>query len=50
MNNIYDYFKDKKDRFIDHNVFNGDGYEKICKFIGIDTLDNNYPKLKNKKV
>ena len=37
---VIDYFKGKGDRFLRFDVFNGDGWEKLCNFLGVD---NPYP-------
>ena len=57
VNDIIEYFKDKQDRFIIHDVFSGDGYKKLCEFLEIESCCNNvwwmnekYPHLINETV
>lgn len=50
QSDIYKYFEDKKYKFTTHDVFNGDGYEKLCNFLEMKLPNKEYPKLKNEKI
>ena len=47
---VRNFFKDKQDRFLEHNVFEGDGWKSLCKFLKCDTPPMDYPSLKNERV
>ncbi len=44
---ILEYFKGKPNKFLIMNVINGDGWEKLCPFLGKPVLDRPFPH-KNK--
>jgi len=43
--NSLDFFSDKGDRFLIHNVFKGDGWENICSFLNKKVPRSPYPHL-----
>ena len=40
---ILDFFKDKHDQFLVLDICSGDGYEKLCPFLGLDIPDEPFP-------
>jgi len=45
--NVLNYFKDKKSRFLQVNIFENDSWTEICNFLGCKEPDNLFPH-KNK--
>lgn len=46
---VLEYFKGS-DRFLVHSVFEGDGWEKLCKFVNKEVPNIPYPNSKSMKV
>jgi hypothetical protein len=42
--NVREYFADKPGKLLIHNVFEGDGWEKLCGFLGCPVPDEPYPR------
>ena len=40
---IRDFFKDKPDRFLELKICEGEGWEKLCPFLGVDIPDCSFP-------
>ena len=45
---VLDFFEDKPDELLVLDICGGDGYEKLCPFLGIDIPDESFP-LKHKR-
>tara|TARA_Y100001972_G_C7662085_1_gene334119 strand:+ start:773 stop:1306 length:534 start_codon:yes stop_codon:yes gene_type:complete len=43
---VVDFFKGKEDQLLVMNIPNGDGYEKLCPFLGVDTIKGKFPNMK----
>lgn len=41
---VVDYFKDRPEVFMIMNICAGEGYEKLCPFLGLPILDEPFPK------
>jgi|TARA_Y100000310_G_C20473360_1_gene711179 hypothetical protein len=42
---VLDFFKDKQGQFLVLNICSGDGYEKLCPFLGLDIPEKSFPYL-----
>jgi hypothetical protein len=40
---IRDFFKDKPSQFLEMRICNGEGWEKLCPFLGVDVPDVPFP-------
>lgn len=40
---VEEYFKDRKQDLLIMNIVNGDGYDKLCKFLELEPLQENFP-------
>ena len=47
--NVLDYFKGRDNSLLIMNINNGDGWEKLCPFLGLDIPDIEFPFIKYKK-
>ncbi len=43
---VLDFFKDKEDQLLIMNIPNGDGYEKLCPFLGVNMVNKKFPNKK----
>jgi hypothetical protein len=44
---VIDYFQGRPDKLLILNVCDGEGYDKLCPFLGLDVLNEPFPH-KNK--
>lgn len=50
VNNVLDYFRNRPDDLLVLNICAGEGYEKLCPFLGLETPDDvTFPKENNFK-
>jgi len=43
--NVTRYFSDRPDRLLVMDVTKGDGWDKLCPFLGLDAPDGSFPKI-----
>ncbi len=48
VRNVLEYFHDRPDDLLVADVCSGDGYEKLCPFLGRPVLDENFPRANTK--
>jgi hypothetical protein len=48
LSDVLEYFKDKSDSLLVIDICSGEGYEKLCPFLGIPMLDQEFPNIKDK--
>jgi hypothetical protein len=48
LHNVLEYFKDKPDSLLVIDICSGEGYEKLCPFLGIPTITHEFPHIKDK--
>jgi len=46
---IREYFKDKPYNLLELNIVNGNGWEKLCSFLGLEIPQTEFPFVKFKK-
>lgn len=44
VEDVNDYFKNRDNDLLVLNIIDGDGYEKLCPFLGIETIQMDFPK------
>lgn len=49
-NEIREFFKDKKDQFLEMSVVDGDGWDKLCNFLGVKKPKIKFPHVKVPRV
>jgi len=42
---VRDYFKDRPDDLLEISIMEGEGYEKLCPFLGVETVEEQFPSL-----
>jgi hypothetical protein len=43
---VLEFFEDKEDQLLTMNIPEGDGYEKLCPFLGLDKINQKFPNKK----
>jgi len=49
LNNVMEYFKDKPEKLLVIDICSGEGYEKLCPFLGFPILKDAFPHIIDKK-
>lgn len=47
--NVREYFNDKPNNLLELNILNGDGWDKLCHFLGYQIPDIDFPHVEHKK-